>query len=79
MDTKGFSETYRKSPFIIQAACAGDAEVFKTLLALNATIYDSGYICLSKKRKNQVSSNVLGAAAYHGNSNIIKSYIKKFD
>ena len=60
------SESYRKSPFIIQAACAGDIEIFTTLLTHGCRVNETGYIGLSKKRKNQVISNVVGAAAYNG-------------
>ena len=38
---------------------------------------DSGFIGFSKKRKNQVVSNVAGAAAFNGNLNILKAFVKK--
>lgn len=36
---------------------------------------DVGYVGLSKKKKNQVISNVLGAAAYNGATDILKSLL----
>lgn len=40
-------------------------------------VTDQGYIGLSKKRKNQVISNVIGAAAYNGSSEILKNLVGK--
>lgn len=42
-----------------------------------ANIHDNGYIGLSKKRKNQVISNVIGAAAYHGANELLKALLVK--
>lgn len=66
------NEVYRKSPFSIQAACAGDEACFKTILLTGGKISDIGFICLSKKRKNQVISNIIGAASYHGSERILR-------
>ena len=63
---------YRKSPFIIQAACAGNIIVFKYLIDAGCKYTELGHICLSKKRKNSVLSNVIGAAAYHGKNEMLK-------
>jgi len=35
-------------------------------------IYEQGHVCLSKKRRNSVISNVIGAAAYFGNASLLK-------
>jgi hypothetical protein len=35
-------------------------------------ITDVGYIGFSKKRRNQVLSNVIGAAAFHGKNELLK-------
>lgn len=43
------NQEYRKSPFIIQAACAGSIDCFKTLMEAGCKINETGYICLSKK------------------------------
>ena len=71
-DPKKLSENYRKSPFIIQAACSGDIYCFKTLLTQGCKITEQGFICLSPKKKNQVITNVIGAAAYYGSQELLK-------
>lgn len=38
-----------------------------------------GHICLSKRRLNSVASNVIGAAAYHGNTNLLNYLLGKVD
>ena len=43
----------------------------------NCKITDVGFIGFSKKRKNQVISNVVGAAAFNGSSKILKKILKK--
>lgn len=68
---------YRKSPFIIQAACQGNVAVIETLLKEGCKISDHGFIGLSKKRKNQVISNVVGAAAYNGSAKALQFILKK--
>jgi hypothetical protein len=40
-------------------------------------ITEQGYICLSKKKKNQVITNVIGAAASHGSSEVLKHLMHK--
>ncbi len=47
-------------------------EVFKIVLKEFTDMTTSGFICLSKKKKNQVKSNIFGAAAYHGNIDLLK-------
>ena len=44
----------------------------KYLVVSGCKLTENGYICLSKKRKNHVTSNVLGAASYHGNDQVLK-------
>jgi hypothetical protein len=58
---------YRKSPYIIQASKSGSTEMINTLIQNGANLEDVGFICHSKKKKNSVSSNFVGCAAYHGN------------
>ena len=70
------SENYRKAPFIIQAASAGSIDAFKFLLQKGLQINEDGFVCFSRKRKNQVISNVIGAAAYHGHSKLVKQLMK---
>jgi hypothetical protein len=57
---------YRTTPFSISAAMSGDYSTFKKVLSHGGSLADSGPICLSKKRKNMVISNILGAAAWAG-------------
>lgn len=68
---------YRKSPFIIQAACHGDLACFETLIHHGCRITESGFIGFSKKRKNQIISNITGAAAFNGSTKILKQILKK--
>jgi ankyrin repeat protein len=63
---------YRKSPYIIQAAVAGNIPIFKMLSEAGCKITDIGHICLSKKRKNSVISTVVGAAAFSGKNELLK-------
>ena len=66
---------YRKSPFLVQAACYGSLDIFKILLEAGCDINSCGHICLSKRR-NTVSSNVAGGAAYYGNTDVLSFIIK---
>lgn len=71
------SQEYRKAPFVIQAACTSNWEIVNILLKKGAKANEQGYIGFSKKRKNQVISNVLGAAAYNGRAEVLKSFLGK--
>lgn len=68
---------YRKSPFIIQAAAQGDLECYETLIQHGCKTTDTGFIGFSRKRKNQVISNVTGAAAFNGSNKVLKHILKK--
>ena len=68
---------YRKSPFIIQAACAGSMDCFNTVLKNGGKITEQGYILLSRKKKNQVVSNAIGAAASHASIDILKNLMSR--
>lgn len=70
---------YRQAPFIIQAACAGDLAVMKALVAAGCSLTEVGHICLSKRRQNSVASNVVGAAAYWGNKEVLKYVLNRLD
>jgi hypothetical protein len=50
-------------------------ECLNTLLTQGAGIKETGFICLSKKRKNQVISNIIGAAAYFGSTEVLKNLL----
>jgi len=51
-DPHGAVENYRKSPFIIQAACYSNVDCLKTLLSSGCKLDEIGYIGLSKRKKN---------------------------
>lgn len=74
-----FADNYRKTPFIIQAACKGNLDTLQLLIQQGADIKDAGVICLSRRRRNVVSSNVLGAAAYHGHARLLKWALTRLD
>lgn len=57
---------------MIQAACAGDLNILKRLKENGCKLTEVGHICLSPKRHNSVLSNVLGAAAYYGNREVLQ-------
>ena len=52
-------------------------ECFELLINHGCPISETGFIGFSKKRKNQVISNVTGAAAFHGSNKILKKLLKK--
>jgi hypothetical protein len=65
-------------PLIIQAAIGGDLEIFKYILTLNPTSINLiGHATLSRKNKNSVMTNVLGAAAYYSNVNLVHYILEK--
>jgi ankyrin repeat protein len=65
IDTDEEIANYRKAPFIIQAACHGRLKIFKMLIGRGCKVEEEGHIGFSARRKNAVSSNVLGAACFH--------------
>lgn len=70
-------QTYRKSPYIVQAACAGDVEIIKMLIMFGCKYTDVGHICLTKRRQNSLASNVLGATAYYGHVEAFNYFLQK--
>lgn len=70
-------ELYRPSPYLVQAACKNNVEIFKDLVNNNCSLNDVGYIGLSRARKNAVASNVVGAAAFHGNWKVLEHILSK--
>jgi hypothetical protein len=65
-------------PLIIQAAIGGDLEIFKYIHLINpSSINLIGHIALSRKHKNSVLTNVLGAAAYYANVNLVHYILEK--
>jgi hypothetical protein len=49
------------------------------LLQKNADLKDAGAFCISKRRRNVVSGNVISAAAYHGNAKLLKFVLTRMD
>ena len=47
------------------------------VLDKGGSITDYGFICLSKKKKNHVSSNIIGAAAFAGNRELLIFVLKR--
>ena len=74
-----FSQNYRKTSFLIQAANQGNLDSFQLLLQHGSDIKESGIICLSRRRKNIVVGSVMAAAAYHGNHQILKFAMTRLD
>jgi len=64
---------------VIQAAVAGDVDTMKILLAGGCNLTEVGHICLSRRRGNSVASNVIGAAAYHGNRKMLHFLLGKVE
>lgn len=67
---------YRRASYTIQAIQSGNQMILDMVLSNGGSLTDSGCVCLSKKRKNIVISNAIGAAAYHGQDKILKRLIK---
>lgn len=65
-------------PLIIQAAIGGDLDIFKFLVDRGANLNAIGHICLSRKNKNSVISNVLGAACFYGRVNLVHFILEKY-
>lgn len=76
-DTIEGEKNYRMTPFIITAAIHGDVETFEEIVNQGGDVKAKGFIGLSKKRKNKINSNIVGAAAYHGNTKLINFFINK--
>lgn len=75
-ETVGELPDYRRSPYIIQAVSSGDQATVDRVMRAGAGLTDSGCVCLSRKRKNIVVSNVIGAAAWNGSTKILKRLLK---
>jgi len=51
-------------------------DVFQELQARGAKTSDTGHFCLSPKRGNSVTGNVVHAAVYHGNYDILNNILR---
>ena len=75
-------DTYQdiECPLLIQAAIGGDIEILKYLISKGFKDIDNvGHIALSKKQKNSVVSNVIGAAAYYGKTAMLEYLLKTYE
>ena len=67
-------------PLIIVGGIGGNIDIFKYLLD-NNLISDKkeiGLVGLTRKNKNMFYSNVIGACAYYGNSNLMEFLLKNY-
>lgn len=64
-------DSYRRTPHVITACISGDIPTLEAVLRAGGAINEKGFITFSKKRKNLVSSNVIGAAAYWGKTRML--------
>ena len=69
-----------QSPFVIIGGIGGNIEIFQYLLnnKLISNKKQVGFIGLSKKLKNLVSSNVIGACSFYGKHEILEFLLKNF-
>ena len=74
-----FDEDYRLCPFIVQAAKSGSIPTYELVKKLGGDPLDSGCIFLSKKMRNEVVSNAIGCAAYHGNAKMLMHLLENMD
>jgi len=70
-------DTYRKSSFALQAVAGGSVPTLNVITKNGGSLSDGGFITLSKKRKNLVISNAVGAAAYFGKTKMLEHVINK--
>ena len=85
METYGVSpetaealRSYRRTPYLILAACRSNEEMVDLLLSRGASIRQLGYVGTSKAKLNAVISNALGAAVFHNRPNMVKWLFTKF-
>ena len=67
-------------PFVLMSGIGGDVQIFKYLLShkLISKKNQTGIIGLSKKFKNTFTSNIVGACAYYGKSELLESVLKSY-
>ena len=70
-------QDYRRSTYLIQGIKSGKADLVEYLLEKGAKLGEVGSICISKKHGNNVVSNVIGCAAYHGKTAVLKMLLPK--
>jgi hypothetical protein len=70
-------QNYRKSPYIVLAACRGSAEIVELLLARGRSLSESGHVGYSRLKNNSVITNVLGAAVFHNKTELVERLLAK--
>jgi hypothetical protein len=76
-DDSKVAEMYRKTPFMMQAAAVGNVDCFNYLIRKGSPITASGHFGFSPKKKNGLTSNPLGAAAFYGHQTLMKVLMGK--
>ena len=71
-------KSYRKQPYLLTAASSNtDSKTIEFLLKNGSSINETGFVAISKKRKNLVSSNAIGAAAMGGKKEVLVYLLSK--
>ena len=67
-------------PFVLMAGIGGDIQIFEYLMknGLIPELNLSGVIGLTKKYKNIINSNIIGACAYYGNDKLLEYLLKNY-
>lgn len=77
MDNKDNYSTV-ECPWLIQAAIGGDIDIFKYLIDKGSLLHSVGHFTLSKKNRNSVISNILGAASFYGRVSLTHYILEKY-
>ena len=65
-------------PYLIIGAISGDIDIFDLIISNGAlNLNSTGHITLSKKQKNSVISNCIGAAAFYGRKDLLNFILQK--
>lgn len=66
-----------KVPVSLIAAISGDIDILSFIQDKGANLNVTGHITISKKNKNSVISNILGASAYYGRVQLTDYILQK--
>lgn len=70
-------KNYRKTPHVITAALSGDKDTFEAVINAGGNPTQKGFIGFSRKKKNLVKTNVIGAAAWANNKKLLEFLLTK--